>query len=244
MRIKVILPLTTKELLEPTREEVKKFVSKGTEIDVEGLEYGTASIESMYDEMLDSPGIINAAEKAQSDGFDGIIIDCLGDPALEAVREKLDIPVVGPCRSSVLYAADLAHRFSIVTVLANLLVMLENRVMEVGLGSKLASIRSINIPVLALADVKKLTDALIDESIKAIEEDGAHAIILGCTGMLGVTDELSNALKKKGYEIPVIYPVAVSVKHLETLISLGLTQSKKTYMPPPEKERNLLQRLR
>lgn len=243
MKIKVIVPITTRDFIEPTREEVEKFASKGTEIDVECLEYGTASIESMYDEMLNAPGIIKVAEKSQSQGFEGVIIDCMGDPALDAVREKLDIPVVGPGRVSMLYAADLAHRFSIVTVLENVVALLQSKVVEVGLGSKLASVRSINIPVLDLTDGKKLTDALVDESVKAIEEDGAHAIVLGCTGMLGVADDLSDSLKKKRYEIPVIYPVAVSVKYLETLISLNLTQSKKTYMPPPEKDRNVLERL-
>ncbi len=243
MKIKVIVPVTTKEFVAPTREEVEKFASKGTEIDVEAIEYGTASIESSYDEMLVAPGIIKVAEKAQSDGFDGVITDCMCDPALDALREKLDIPVVGPGSISMLCAADLAHRFSIVTVLENALTVFENRVMEVGLGSKLASVRFINIPVLDLTDVKKLTSALVDESIKAIAEDGAHAIVLGCTGMLGVADDLSDALKKKGYGVPVIYPVAVAVKYLEMLIALGLKQSKKTYMPPPDKERNILGRL-
>ncbi|MDH5780971.1 MAG: aspartate/glutamate racemase family protein, partial [Dehalococcoidia bacterium] len=149
----------------------------------------------------------------------------------------------GPGSISMLCAADLAHRFSVVTVLENVVTILENRVMEVGLGSKLASVRFINIPVLDLTDVKKLTRALVDESIKAIAEDGAHAIVLGCTGMLGVADDLSDALKKKGYGVPVIYPVAVAVKYLEMLIALGLKQSKKTYMPPPDKDRNILGRL-
>lgn len=243
MKIKVIIPVTTRDFIEPSREEVEKFASKGTEIDVECLEYGTTSIESMYDEMLCAPGILKMAEAAQSEEFDGVFIDCMGDPALDAVREKLDIPVVGPGRVCVLYAADLAHKFSIVTVLENVVVMLKKLAVEVGLGSKLASVRSVAIPVLGLTDVKKLTDALVDESIKAIEEDGAHAIVLGCTGMLGVAGDLSDALKKKGYEIPVIHPVAVSIKYLETLISLNLTQSKKTYMPPPEKDRNILERL-
>jgi len=54
---------------------------------------------------------------------------------------------------------------------------------------------------------------------------------------------LQDALKKKGYEVPVIYPVAIAVKYLETLILLKLKQSKRTYMPPPDKERNVWERL-
>lgn len=243
MKIKVIVPITTKGFIEPTREEAEKFASEGTEIDVECLEYGTASIESMYDEALDAPGIIKVAEKAQADGFDGVFIDCMGDPALDAVRERLDIPVVGPARATMIYAADLAHKFSVVTVLENVIVLEENLALLLGVRDKLASVRSVEIPVLGLEDKEKLVSALANESLKAIEEDGAHAIIFGCTGMLGVADSISNALKKKGYKVPVIDPVAVAIKYLETLISLGLMQSKKTYMPPPEKERNILERL-
>ena len=243
MKIKVIVPITTKEFVEPTKEECERFASKGTEIDVECLEYGTASIESNYDEMLDAPSILKIADKAQAEGFDGIFIDCMGDPALDAARELVDIPVVGPARTSMLYAADLAHRFSVVTVLENVVPLEENLALLAGLKDKLASVRSVEISVLGLEEKEKLVRALVEEAVKAIEKDGAHAIVLGCTGMMGVAEDLSKALVEKGYAVPVIYPVAVSIKYLETLISLNLAQSKKTYMHPPEKERNLLERL-
>lgn len=239
MKIKVIVPVTTKEFEEPTREEIIKFTSPGTEISVEAIQYGTASIESSYDAMLNAPGIIKMAAKAQTEGFDGVFIDCMDDPALDAVREELEIPAVGPARVSMIYAADLAQRFSIVTVLENVIVPMENNASVLGLRGNLASIRYVNMPVLGLSDLKKVTGALVEESLRAIKEDGAHAIILGCTGMLGVADDLSQALKANGYDIPVIYPVAVTIKYLETLISLKLKQSKKTYLTPPDKERNI-----
>jgi allantoin racemase len=243
MKIKVIVPITTEDFIEPTRKEVKKFASENTEINVECLKYGTASIESAYDEMLNAPSILEMAKKAESEGFDGIFIDCMGDPALDAARELVDIPVVGPARVSMLYAADLAQRFSIVTVLENVLPLEENLALTAGVRNKLASVRSVDIPVLDLKDEEKLKKALVNESVKAIEEDNAHAIVLGCTGMLGVADYLSKSLAQRGYKVPVIYPVAVSIKYLETLILLNLAQSKKTYMQPPVKERNILDRL-
>ncbi|HIH96228.1 MAG TPA: hydrogenase expression protein HupH [Thermoplasmata archaeon] len=243
MKIKVIVPITTEDFIEPTRKEVKKFASENTEINVECLKYGTASIESAYDEMLNAPSILEMAKKAESEGFDGIFIDCMGDPALDAARELVDIPVVGPARVSMLYAADLAQRFSIVTVLENVLPLEENLALTAGVRNKLASVRSVDIPVLDLKDEEKLKKALVNESVKAIEEDNAHAIVLGCTGMLGVADYLSKSLAQRGYKVPVIYPVAVSIKYLETLILLNLAQSKKTYMHPPVKKRNILDRL-
>ena len=239
MKIKFIIPITTKIFEIEAKEEAMKFISKDTEIDVECIEYGTTSIESVYDVYLCAPGIIKIAETAQSEGFDGVFISCMMDPALHAVREMLDIPVVGACRPSMMYAGDLAHKFSVVTVLKNIQFSLENIAREICLDSKLVSVRSVNIPVLDLSNKEKLINALIEESKKAINEDGAHAIILGCTGMTGVNEILSKSLLLEGYKIPIIYPLSIGLKYLETLIFLKLSQSKMTYMYPPEKERNI-----
>jgi allantoin racemase len=66
MKIKVVIPVITKGFEKETKKEVERFVSEGTEIDLECIEYGTASIESMYDGALCGPGIIKLAERAQS----------------------------------------------------------------------------------------------------------------------------------------------------------------------------------
>lgn len=236
MKVKVIVPVTTKSFIEPTKEEAKKYASSTTEVDVECIEYGTPSIESAYDEAVNAQDILRVAQEAENDGFEGIFVDCMGDPALDAMREKLSIPVVGPARASMMYAAELAHSFSIVTVLENVVPLEENLAKLLGVREKLASVRYVSIPVLGLEDREKLVEALKEEALKAVEEDGAHAIVLGCTGMLGVSEELYSFLKEEGYDVPVVYPVAVAIKYLETLIGLGLKQSKKSYMFPPQKE--------
>lgn len=243
MKIKVIVPVISEEFVEPTKREAEKYSSDTTEIDVEKLKYGTASIEAYYDEMLVAPDILRIVKEAEEDGFDGVFIDCFGDPALDAARELVEIPVVGPGSASMHIAAEIAHRFSVVSVLENILPLLEDMAVKTGVGDKLASARSVDIPVLELEDEQKLINALTDESKKAIEEDGAHAIVLGCTGMMGVSEIIEENLKKEGYDVPVIYPVALAIRYLEFLNSLDLAQSKRTYMKPPEKERNLYKNL-
>jgi allantoin racemase len=243
VKIKVIAPITTKSFEEETQREALQFVSPGTDVNTECIEFGTASIESAYDEALCVPGILKVCEKSQEDGYDGVFISCMGDPGVTAARERLDIPVVGPARASMLIASDLSHKFSVVTVLENVIVMLEEIAAGAGLKDKLASVRSVDIPVLALDDRKKLVSALVSESLKAIEEDGAHSIIFGCTGMIGVSEDVERGLLNKGYKVPVVYPVPVAIKYLELLIGLKLTQSKKTYIPPPDKQRNIWERL-
>jgi len=57
--------------------------------------------------------------------------------------------------------------------------------------------------------------------------------------MRGTASDLSRMLKDRGYDIPVIDPTAASLKFAEALVTMGVKQSKITYMPPPEKERRL-----
>ncbi|MCP4321048.1 MAG: hydrogenase expression protein HupH, partial [Alteromonadales bacterium] len=43
---------------------------------------------------------IKQAIKAERAGADAIIIDCMGDPGLNACREAVSIPVIGPCQTA------------------------------------------------------------------------------------------------------------------------------------------------
>ncbi|RLF98803.1 hydrogenase expression protein HupH, partial [Thermococci archaeon] len=182
---------------------------------------------------------LNKTIEAEKKGCDGVIIDCFGDPAVKAAREIVDIPVLGAAEPSMLFACSLGHKFSVVTVLENVIPMIENIAKVLGVKEKLASVRSVDIPVLELHDKEKLKNALYKEMLKAIKEDKAHVLILGCTGMMGVAKSLHEMLEKEGYDVPVIDPAAASIKFLEALIGLGVKQSRLTYMKPPEKERKI-----
>ena len=81
--------------------------------------------------------------------------------------------------------------------------------------------------------------ALYREMVAAIEEDGAHVLVLGCTGMMGVAEELQSQLREAGFEVPVVSPTAAAVRLAETLVALGLRQSRITYMPPKSKDISL-----
>jgi allantoin racemase len=72
--------------------------------------------------------------------------------------------------------------------------------------------------------------------VKAVEEDGAHVIVFGCTGMRGCAAGLRADLEARGYPgIPVVDPVVAAFKLAEALVDLGLTPSKRTYTTPRTK---------
>lgn len=234
MKIYVILPILRKENFEEiTRRELEAVKRKDVEISVVSLENGPASIESAYDEEVAAPWILKRVKEGEEKGFDAVIIDCMGDPALYAAKETVKIPVVGPCQASLAIASTICDKFSIVTVLERLRFIFRRKVRDYGFESKLASIRAVEIPVLELEEKKaEVKTRLLSESKKALEEDGAGAIILGCTGMVGMARELQKSL-----EVPVIDPAVASLKMTEILVDMKIAQSKHEYPNPPEKQR-------
>lgn len=233
MKLYILLPILHDEALEKvTREEIASAVSPGTEFKVDALEMGPASIETYLDEEVAAPWIVEKAIRADKAGYDAIIIDCMGDPAIHSVREAVRKPVVGPLMATTSLACNLGEKFSIITVLKESVPLFRRKIREYGLEHRLASVRYVNVPVLELESRRnEVRNQLIEESFQAMNE-GADSIILGCTGMIGMAKEMQQHLS-----IPVIDPGVAQVKYAEMLVSLGLRHSPTAYPSPREKTR-------
>jgi len=238
MKIVYVVPgiMSQTELGAVELERRKKFLQeragKDVQVEITDVELGPSSIESAYEEYLSIPETIKRVLQAEHEGFDGVIVGCYGDPGVDAMREVVKIPVVGPGEASMLVASMLGHRFSIITVLDSVVPSLEKLARIVGVERKLASVRAADIPVLELKkDIQATRQRMLVESEKAMTEDRADVIILGCMSMafMGVSDEMQESLG-----IPVVNPAVVSLKVLEGLIAAHLTHSKKAYPVPPK----------
>jgi len=235
----IIPVLESEEELRIIEDRVKSYISPGTEIDVRAIRFGTESNETFLDEVMNAPSVAKLAREAQYEGCDGIFIECMLDIGLEAAREVVRIPVVGPGRLSLLAAVDLEENFSIITELENTNTPFLKLVSSLGLEQKLTSIRSIDIPMLELKDRSRLEEAVLETSLSAIRDDGAHGLVLGCTRMFGIEESVQGRLRDAGYRVPVIYGLPLGLYYLETLVRLGLSHSKRSYMDPPEKKNSL-----
>ena len=234
-RIRVVVPIITEGF-----RDVRDFslaAGSGTEITLAQIERGPVSIESEFDAALAAPDVILKIVEAEHDGVDAVVIDCMDDPGLLAAREMVSIPVLGPCQTTMLLASLLGHKFSIVTTMEGSVSGFENRAKLYGVSDRLASVRWVNIPVLDLSSVEKnLQHELIEASVKAVVEDGAHVLVFGCTGLLGYADAVRQALQRRGHEgIPVVDPIPATIRFAEMLVDAGLRHSKRTYPFPPAK---------
>jgi allantoin racemase len=237
MKIRVIVPHPSKEFEAHARNALSPAARPDTELSVVSLDKGPASTESRYERATAVPDTVAKIVQAEKDGAEAVIPDCMGDPGLEEGRERVSIPVIGPTETSMHFAAMLGHRFSVVTVLDRLAPYFEECATRTGQRGRLASVRSVNIPVLELGDQARAVQALVEEAAKAVRDDGAHVIFFGCTGMTGLAKQVEEGLKKEGItDVPVIDPAVLALKVAEALAEMGLSHSKRTYPLPPEKE--------
>jgi len=208
-------------------------VCAGTEVDTVGIEKGSATIESRYDEIFAVPEIVRRVQKAEKEGVDACIINCFADPGVRASREVVKMLVLGPCESSLMAASALCNKFSVITVLDSVANIIMENARIYGIADKIASVRAVEIPVHELhADNERTAKALFEEGKKALRDDGAEVLVLGCTGMTGMAERLSKELN-----VPVLDPIPTAVKLAEMLVALGLSHSKIAFPMPPEKKR-------
>jgi allantoin racemase len=176
--------------------------------------------------------VAKACAKAEKEGFDGVFVDCFGDPGVRAARELVRIPVFGGFEPSVLMAMGLADRFAIITVVPGVAPMVRSNVARAGIESRVSGISCVDIPVMALKDKDALLKALRDKAVAACRDNGAEAVVLGCTAMIGVAERLEGILKESGMPVPVIEPAQAALSLLETFARMRLSHSLRTYPRP------------
>jgi allantoin racemase len=229
MRILVVNPNTSEEMTRDIGGEARRYARPGTEIEVTSPAWGPRSIEGHYEEEVAAVATLETIRERAAD-HDGVIIACYGDPGLYAAREISPVPVVGIAEASMLMACNVAHSFSIVTVLPRVKPMLDDVVRRVGLESRCASVRTTPLSVL---DCERDPSAAQREIVKAakaaVAEDGAEAICLGCAGM-GPLDKAVQA----EVGVPVLDGVACAVKMLEGILEYGLATSRVAAFKEPE----------
>jgi len=233
-RIKVVVPVSSSMWNAPAQLLMDKYKETDTEITVVNVSKGPESLECTYDEVFGEYFTLLEAEKAEEEGFDGVIVYCGSDPGVRAAREKLHIPVVGIGEASYHLACLLGEFFSVITVgppdlVATQCRRVRDHLRVYALEHKCASVRSVAIPVADLESAKKEQERrLLTVGRKAVEEDGADVIVLGCGGMIGVAEQLT---KEMG--VPVVIPGVAGLKICEALIRSNLAQSKRCFGTPP-----------
>lgn len=229
MKIHVVNPNTTASMTATIGAAARAVAAVGTEIIAHNPIDGPVSIEGFYDEAFAIPAMLQLIREADAGGVAGHVIACFDDTGLEAARSIAAAPVVGIGEAAFHLAALVAGRFAVVTTLARSIPAIEHNLARYGLMARCTRVRAAEVAVLSLDEPGSKARQLISTEItRAIVEDRAEAIVLGCAGMADLAADLS-----REHGLPVVDGVAAAVKLVEALASLGLRTSKLGGYAPP-----------
>lgn len=191
-------------------------------------------VESLYDEALLAPWTVEMCVEAERRGYDAVITGCAGDPGVEAARELVRIPVIGPGQAGLHAAAMLGDRFSVLSPLESTVRPTRALVRHSGLAEKCASVRSVDCGVLELrAGRRETLEKVAAVARRCIAEDGADVLVLACASLSHrFGDDLAAVLP-----VPVVNVLRVSVRMAEFLVGSRLAHSKVAYPTPAARQR-------
>jgi len=228
MRILYLMPNSMantpegKRALHEREAYLHRWAAPGTEIRVYDVPGAPEAIETTADEYAAvPPALERVTELLSKDAWEGIILGCFSDTGVDVLRESLSIPIVGPGEASLLLAASLSRRFSILVSSEAAIPGTDRQVRLLGMEGRVAGIRSLEMPVLEIRkDPAGCIRAVLAAGRESMSQDRAEAIILGCMSM-GFLDIAEAVAPELG--IPVLNPVVASLKFAELLVGAKLT---------------------
>lgn len=233
------------ERLNEIQQYLDANTSPGYKVNFKYITCGGELPTSEYYISVSAPYIVEEVLKCEQEGYKGVIIGCFGNLAVRESREVVRIPIVGPGEAACHIACLLGERIAIVTTGAGIehknftlnekyhhqfYLSIRRELQAQGLLDRFVSIRTTNLSSaggLAALTAESLDyeiRALLDQGRKAIEEDGADVLVLGCALMIGVADRLQEELG-----IPIVDPTLTSIRVAEMLISMNLSHSVLSY---------------
>ena len=186
--------------------------------------------------------VVERIVRAEQEGFDGVFISCCYDPGLWESRELVDIPVTAAFESAVHWANQISQRYSVIATEPKTVHCYRELADLYGTAGKLASVRHINLSAKLSYDDITPPEVIIDRTLavarQCVEDDGAEAIVMGCTLQ---SCPLTVAGAKDAAGAPIIDPVLIGMKDVELMVEmrqagLPILSRYGTWQKPPIEE--------
>jgi Asp/Glu/hydantoin racemase len=216
--------------------QLNSYASPGTKVEIgfpdnfEGAglidSIGSQSVLNGLHHMMEVPAIVRKIFWAAENGYDAVISSNTFDPGVDGGRLAVNIPVIGPLRTTMHAALTLADRVGVTVPLASHVPYTRRILRSYGLEQFVSDMRPIGVYV----DVQKRKAEIFDTTVKLINDMVAHGaeIILPLGGALIPyvvnPDDLAAATG-----VQVLNTKAVSIRFAETCVAFKMTQSAITY---------------
>ena len=198
---------------------LQDYVGPDVELSMVCLTKTHVEIDSASDVVLAGPEILELALEAEKDGCDAVVLYCFSDPAAEACKERLHIPVVGGAQASLLTVPLVAKKAGIILADPARLEEKELFVNTLGIApERIGAVEAIDFKGKSIWDNREEAYAELKATgERMLREHHISCLILGCLSFLGLAKPLS-----KDLGVPVIDPAICAVCTAESLVRQGL----------------------
>jgi allantoin racemase len=181
-RLLVINPNSNPAVTALIRAAARRALSPGTIAEVINPAASPLSIETPAHRARAEPLAIDLLRG--NPGYDGYVMACFDDIALEAGRRFLRAPVVGAVEASLSLARTMAERFAIVTTVETAIPGIRALLGRYG-AADICEVLAAGIGVADAAGPGGEADRRVAACVRRARENGATTIILGSAGLNG-----------------------------------------------------------
>lgn len=185
-RLLVINPNTSIHVSKSIDSLVREVTAGAAEVRTVAADFGFTYISTRVAVSIAAHAVLDSAARAIAEqGMpDAILLACFGDPGREALAEMTGVPVIGFAEAGLLAAAAMPGTSLVATNGAVWCEMLAELVLKLGIGDRIAGVRSIE----AVADSPRtIAEFLAGEATSL----GAERVVLGGAGLIPSLPEIT-----------------------------------------------------
>lgn len=206
-RLLVINPNSNEGVTRRIAEQALAGLPEATRVEVINPETGPFSIETPADRKCAVPIVLDLIRGRL--GYDGYVLACFDDLAVEEARSIVDAPVVSMAQAAIEAAAGTGERYTVVTTVSDQVPAIESLLAKYD-AAGLGTVRACRIGVAEAAARTARAETLLDGQVRAaIEKDGAGLIVLGSGAYAGRAADFGAK-----YGIHFIEGLPVAIKQL------------------------------
>lgn len=178
--------------------------------------FGAAIIGSRTEDAIAAHAALEIAARHAA-GVDAVVMGVSMDSGLHAVRELLDIPVVGMAEAALVTACQLGGRVGCLTLGSRLLPLYRDLTERHGFGARVAAWRALDLPAAYGPTLDSSSvEAVAQGCRRLVEADGADVVVLCAAVLAGCGTRVRDIVP-----VPVIDAIDAATRQALLLAALA-----------------------
>lgn len=225
-----------------------KVLRPDTDVVQRGLKVGLSNpfdFTNPYYTHLNLGSIVEAFIEVEKEGFDAGVVGCFDDWGIKEAQAVVDIPLIGPGLSSMLYACQLGRKFGVIVAnMPGIVAHIEDQIRRYGLQERLIPNGVVNdihpfddTWTKGFADPQFVADGVVERA-KEMVADGADVIVIGCCGIGPFCSAAGlHKIEVGNRDIPILDAQMIAMKTAEMAVDIRKgTGLPFTSLPRPAEE--------